>query len=440
MSQNRFLMYLNALGSPFKKRTRLEFLNPDDSIAFALDNNPYKSARGGYNSNAFIQSGSLNVSLNNGQRRSASITLANLDGTFEYAVNKIWYGSRVRLSMGLVLPDGSDFYLPQGVFYFKDPSIIRNPTQRQISYSLVDKWSYLDGSLFGNLPATYVVEVGENIFSAMSDALRLDKRNLSSDELASDPNWMLDPTTPVFTDYYNHLPDISYTVTTASGQKELKTAKANETAFETRIEFGRPISELLLDLNRTIVGWVGYDSTGAFRVDPSQDDISDIDKPILWTFTKNNSLLLSENTTVKNREVYNDIIIVGEDMKSAAVYGRATNFDPRSDCNVNLIGMKTFKEARAEYWNETQCRDYASWLLKKKTILQKSITISSSQMFHLNENSIVAVERTDLPGSPVERHLVQSFSLPIGETGQMSINATSINQLNFTVTSGSDVS
>lgn len=429
MYQDKYMMYLEALKHPFQKLSRLEFLNPDDSVAFALDNNYNRGYRSRYDSRAFIQSGNLNVSLQNGQRRKANISLANIDDAFEYSVNHIWFGSRVRLSMGLVLPDGTDFYLPQGVFYFKDPQAIRTPTQKEISYSLVDKWSYLDGGLFGVLPYTYEVAIGTNIFVAMQKVLNLDRRNIKS--LATANEWKIDPTPPVFTDYYNNLPDVQYEVEDANGNLTVKSAKANETAFTTTVSMGSKASDILLDLNRNIVGWIGYDQTGALRVDPSQDDIVDADKPILWTFSPANSQLASSNDTVKNSDVFNDVIVIGESATGGAVYGRATNYDPISDTNVNLIGLKTHTENRAEYWNSKQCVDYADWLLKRKTVLQKSVSISSSQIFHLVENRLIAVVRSDKKGSPVERHVIQSFSLPIGETGNMTINAVSTNDFSI---------
>ena len=73
-------------------------------------------------------------------------------------------------------------------------------------------------------------------------------------------------------------------------------------------------------------------------------------------------------------------------------------------------------------------------------ILQKSVTINCAPMFHLVENGIVAVKRTDKEGSPVERHLIQSFTIPIAETGTMSINCTSVNDIpTFDVTAPDEI-
>jgi hypothetical protein len=185
-------------------------------------------------------------------------------------------------------------------------------------------------------------------------------------------------------------------------------------------------SELLLELNTIIAGLIGYDQTGALRVEPSQDSVSDSDKPILWYFTPENSQLLSVSESVNTSSIYNDVLIIGEGMSGYEVYGRATNYDPASDINVNLIGRRIYKENKAEYWNADQCVDLAEYYLKQMTVQNKSITIQCPQMFHLMENRLISVKRTDKPGSPVERHLIQSFSIPIGETGAMSINATSV--------------
>lgn len=407
--------YLNALSSPFRKLTKLEFLQPDNSVAFALDN-VYKSGYNNkYDSRAFIQQGSLSVTLQNGQRRKASVTLSNLDGAFEYAVNKLWFGQRMKLSMGMVLPDGSEFYLPQGVFYADNPSTTFMPTERTATYSLVDKWSYLDGSLFGQLEEGYQVDEGTDVFDAMSSLLTLSKIDFSND---APSNLQIDNVLPTFTAWYN---DKTYPI--AAGG----TVNMRDVPYDILVDSDSgTIADVITELNTIITGLIGYDQNGSLRVDPSQDDISDVNKPILWTFSPDNSTFCGVDESIQNAETYNDIIIIGEDLTSNAIYGRATNYDPSSPTNVNLIGRKIYRESRSSYWNAQQCIDLASFMLKQKTILQRSITIHSTQMFHLYENGVVAVKRTDKPGEPIERHLIQSFTVPLAETGEMTVNATAI--------------
>ena len=413
---NRYQKYLDSLMQPFKKLTKIEFLQPDGSVAFSIDNNFKRGYRTRYDTRAFIQGGTLSVSLQNGQRRRATITLSNLDCAFDYAVNNIWFGQQVRLIMGLELPDGTEFYLPQGVFYINNPSIAFKPNQRTATYNLVDKWAYLDGTLFGTLNGTYQIAKNEgtngSLWSAIKDTLKLDRQtfNTTTNELMQ-----IDNVSPVFTTFYD-----------------------NKSGNDVRANIPYPIvvggdnttvANILLELNGIIVGWIGYDQTGALRVDASQNDVDDNNKPILWNFTPNNSQLLGITETIKNSEVCNEVIIVGQNLNKTNIFGKVTNIDPRSDTNVNLIGRRTYKESQPNYSNIQQCIDLAKFRLKRKTILQKSVTVESTQMFHLVENNLITVTRTDKNGSPTEKHLINSFTLPIGETGQMAINCTSVNDL-----------
>ena len=107
---NRYADYLEALKTDFTKLAKLEFLNPNGSVAFSVDNNP-KNSRSG----AFLQTGTITCNLQNGKRRQASVQLANIDGEFDYAVNNLWFGQQVRLSEGLILPDGTEYYISQGM-------------------------------------------------------------------------------------------------------------------------------------------------------------------------------------------------------------------------------------------------------------------------------------------------------------------------------------
>ena len=91
-----------------------------------------------------------------------------------------------------------------------------------------------------------------------------------------------------------------------------------------------------------------------------------------------------------------------------------------------MIGKKTYRESAAGYYSRRQCEDLAVFKLKRQTVLQKSVSIKCSQIFHIQENQLVTIKRPDKEGYPVERHLVTGFSRPIAQTGEMTIEATSV--------------
>lgn len=397
--------YLETLKTSFTKLARLEFLQPDGSVAFALDNNP-RNRRSG----AFIQSGQLTVNLQNGQRRTATVTLANLDNEYDYNVNKVWFGQQILLSEGLILPNGQEFYLPQGVFYIRDPEEKLMPNNKSVTYHLEDKWSYLNGTLFGNLDGVYEIPLNTNIFEAIQSVLDLDRGN----------GQKLDNVAPVYTNYYNNQ------MTALPGGSMISDLLLPYT-YRNDGENGT-YADIVLEMSNILAAWVGYDATGRLRVDPSQDDIVDASKPVQWEFRPDEKQFLGATYTVKNSDVFNDVIITGESLSGYGhIAGRAQNLDPSSDTNINLIGLKTHKESAAGYYTEKQCESLAMFRLKQQTVLQKSVTIQSGQLFHINENQLVMIRRPDKPGSPMERHLVTGFTRPIAQTGAMQINATSVN-------------
>lgn len=395
--------YLKQLRTSFVKLCRLRFLNPNGTTAFALDNNP-KNKR----SKTFIASGSVTANLQNGQRLSATVTLDNANLEYETAVNKVWFGQKVALDEGLVLSNGTEYYRQTGVFVIDNPQEKIDPKTRTVTYRLLDKWAELDGTLGGKLDGTYEVPVGTNIFEPITALLTEDRGN----------GQVLDDVPPVYTEYYN-----GKTQELTDGT----TAYMTDTPYTLTVNAdGGTVAQVILGLAGMVNAWVGYDNTGRLRIDPSQDDILDTNKPVLWRFTPEEAQLLGLAYTVKKEDVYNDYIIVGEMLDDyAQPGGRATNLDPRSDTNVNLIGRKTKYESASGYATDTQCRDLAEWKLKRSSILQKAVSISCIQMMHIDLNSLVEVVRTDKPGNPVERHLIQGYTRPLAYSGAMTINAVS---------------
>ena len=373
----KWAQYLNVIKGSFVKLARLDFLQPNGSVSYSLDNNPLNKRSG-----AFIQSGTLSCNLQNGQRRSATVTLSNLDGEYDYSVNKLWFGQQVQLWEGVILPNGEDFYISQGVFYVKDPEEVFKPGLKETTLNLVDKWAYLDGSLFGNLDGTYEVPLNSNIFNVIASILLLDRGN----------GQPVDSSTPVFTGYYN-----GKTTTLPDGT----TVPLTNTPYTYRCDSENgTYADIILEMNTMLAGWIGYDSCGQLRLSPSQDDILDQTKPIQWEFTPQNSTLLGITYSVKNSEVYNDIIIIGESLSEyGQTAGRATNYDPRSDTNANLIGLKTKRYSQSGYYTQDICESLAVFKLKRQSVLKKSVTIETTQMFHLQENNLVTIQRTDKPGS-----------------------------------------
>ena len=380
-------------------------------MAFSIDNNPRNSRSG-----AFLQNGTITCNLQNGKRRQATVTLANTDGEFDYAVNNLWFGQQVRLSEGLILPDGTDYYISQGVFELETPKENIQPEQNRITYTLIDKWANLDGTLLGNLEDVYEVDAGTNIFQAMASILTLGRYDAGNNS-----EYPIDQIPPLFTNYYN-----GRTQTLTDGT----VVNLIDAPYDFVSDASGTYADVLLGLAEMLAAWIGYNSNGRLVVDASQDDIDDADKPILWDYSTSEKQLISINYTHKNTEVYNDIIVVGDTGDdNITPRGRAQDTNPTSSTCISRIGLKTKRIEMSNYYSDDICQSYADFMLKRYSVLQKSVTITSTQMFHISENSLITLKRTDKKGSPKERHLIQSFSRPIGQTGNMTIEAISVKDL-----------
>lgn len=405
MTSEQWIAYEKALRSgEFLKLVRMNFLNPDGSVAFSLDNDPMNRRSG-----PWIRDGNVTCNLQNGARWSAQITLDNTDEVYDYNVNKVWFGTEISLEMGALLQDGSEIYFPMGVYRVSNPQERVAGNGRTITYSLADKWAGLDGTLNGVLESSYIVDVGTNIFSPIASLLATDRGD----------GQPYDRETPVFTEYYN-----GKTQLLPSGSS----VPVTDSPFTLTVDNDEgTVADVILGLADMLVALVGYDASGRLRVDPSQNDILDSDKPVGWRFSLDEAQVTELAYESRISDVRNDYIVLGQMMDDyTQPAARVQNLDPMSDTNVNLIGRRTKRESKPEFATQRICEDYAVWMLKRAAVLHKAVTVTCNQVFHLSVNELIEIVRTDKGSDETERHLIQSFTIPMGSTQPMTITATSV--------------
>ena len=247
----------------------------------------------------------------------------------------------------------------------------------------------------------------------MASLLRLGKFDMANN--SSSP---IDPIPPLFTSYYN-----GKTQTLTDGTE----VPLTEAPYDFLSDEQGCLADVLLGLSEMLAAWIGYNQVGRLVVDPSQDDILDATKPVLWDFSMDEKQLLNVEYTTNKDQIFNDIIVVGDTSDTSyTARGRAQNRDPASDTCISRIGLKTQRIHMANYYADEICESMAEFKLKRSAVASKTVNIECTQMFHIVENGIVTVQRLDKPGAPVERHVVQGFTRPLGQTGTMIINAISV--------------
>lgn len=397
MDNPTFYDYLDALEKPvLVPCLKLEWLNPDDTISHEITSDLYNT------------NGTLNITNQNGCRRTFNLQIHNDDGRYNIDVNKIWLGQKVKLYLGLYIGD-TPYLIQQGVFYITNPTDIMNTSARCIQINCVDKWGFLDGSLFGTLDGIYKIPVGSDIFVATKKLLMTDRGN----------GLLLDSTMPNISTFFNTK------MTRLSDGTQVSVLK---TPFTATVEKGQTYADVLLQFNTMLAGCIYYDTVGRLNIEPNEDDLLDKDKEIMYNFDQNNCEILSKSRDYQFTDVYNDILCVGATINGYMAKGRATNTNVQSDLCVQRIGKKTKVFEDTNYYSDELCQDWANYLLRENTILHSSLNITTIPMYHLDVNKLITItnEKNHLEQ---EKFLINSLSIPLG-IGQMTMSVISVNELN----------
>ena len=409
----RYQQYLDKLQRPHIAATKIEWLNDDGSVAFDITEDA-------------IQSGTLNVQYQSGIRATADILLDNWAQTYDINADKIWFGQQIKIYKGLYLDDGSPYYIPKGVFYVSNPDQVYSPSQRTTHLSLVDKWGYLDGTLFGHLDGIYQLNIGDDLLVALREILRKDRGNgIPYDSMA-----------PMLSSYYIGRKDTvqrTKAVTNIDSQGNQYTTTIVETEqvpviecpYTARIEASGTVADVILEIAKMLVANVGYNVDGRLCIEPNNTDANNYDRPVLWNYRTTENALLNISYQFPLSDVYNAITVTGATLNGVQVKGYAENTDARSGTSVRRIGAKHYSESQTSYYSDSQCQEMAQYLLEQKSTLLATTTIDSIPIYHMRENTLVTLERPEV-STAIDTYLVTGYSMPIGQTGSMSISAVQV--------------
>lgn len=392
MDSAMFKAYMDTLRTNFTPAVRIEFLQDDGSTAYEITED------------AIDQGSTLNVNYQNGARRSASLIMDNWQDLYTYKINKVWFGQKIKIKAGVYLKDGTPALFNQGVFYVANPQDVFNPAQRTVTLQLTDKWSYLDGSLFGKIAGVYLLNVDDDLFVATQQLLLTDRGN----------GVPLDNIPPMLSDYYIGR------YTTVAGQ----THRVLDCPYTAKIS--GCYADVLNEIGTMLVATMGYDANGQLRVESiNADIIPDNLRQILWQFSTDEPELFGVTETPQPTTMYNHIVITGGVLNGRIAKGIAINDDPSSPTNVSIVGYKTYPEERSKYYADSQCQELAEYYLNQYQNLSSTVNISCSPMYHFQENELVTIYREGKDDRVVPC-LVSGWTLPIG-LGQMQITAKRLN-------------
>lgn len=338
-------------------------------------------------------SGSIQIELDEGVRRTCDFTLANYDGAYNDFIENITLGDKFRISLGYRI-NGVDKYFPQGVFVFDDPSIVSGRAVREIAISGTDKWSMLNGQSGGILEGTYTVEMGSTIGDLVRRTLHL--------------NIVNDPIEPLID----------------------STLENQKTTYDITKSAGDTISDVLLEVALNVSAYAYYDENGRFVMKPIENDIH---KAIAYSFSRNEYNYLEATKSYNLSEVYNSVVVIGDNIKNSEtpiVYEAINNdlSDPNSVPNTGLKKVKQITEYTKGIDTMEKAMERANYELKLCKNVGSSVEISCLALYHLDVDQAVILE-DDRLNADGEKFIINSIELPIGVDVESSIELYKASEL-----------
>lgn len=380
--------YKSIVQAPIVKPTiRLTLLHENEN--FAEDITQY----------AQIDSGSLNINYQQGQRRSLSFVLDNSTGRFLPDINSLWINTKFKLELGLKFSEDDYVYNDAGVFVISNPEATRSGAQRTINIQCEDKFALLNGTLGGTLSNAYEVPAGSNIRESVQQILMRDNGN----------GYPIDSKPFIF--------DAAY--------------QDNVTQYTLSKEAGGSWGDLLIDLANMIACdvWYGIDGNLIFR--SGIRDISRLNQPTLWEYKDTEAEYLDNTITYNFTEVKNIVVVVASNTSDSSYYsGRAVNTNPQSPTRVSVIGNKLKYITDSNISSDSLALDRAQYELVKASILANTISFNSSYMIHLDVNNCITLTDSYY-GYFMDRFVIQSLSIPLGANSKIAVSCSNVRTLPY---------
>ena len=346
-------------------------------------------------------SGTLNINYQQGQRRSLSFTLDNTTGKFtpNGLQGTLWLDSKFKLELGMEFDNGDIVWKSAGIFVVGQPNATRQQATKTVDVQCYDKFALLDGTLGGVLDSTYQVDEGKFVYQVMQETLLQDNGN----------GYPIDGKEIVF-------------------DSSLKDSKTQYTLSKSPND---SLGSILTDLADMISCDIYYGVEGNLVVRSGIKDISQVNKPTLWTYSDKELEYISNTTTYDFAKVKNKVTVVGSNVNGEQIFSQtATNTNPQSPTRVSVIGVKQLYLEDSNISSDPLALQRAEWELNRLSILQQTIQVASSFMIHLDVNNCIAIN-DDFFDYSDNRFIIQSLGVPLSANSMISIECTNIASLPY---------
>lgn len=377
--------YLNEIknNNIRRPRVKIELLKADETVYDEITGDVINSG------------GTLNIEHKNGQTRSVSFDLINIDKSYLPTPDTIWLRQKIRVWLGLEIND-EDYFLNQGIFIINNPSAFSGSSEKTISISASDKFALLDGTLGGELNGIYQINAGTNIVTAIKAILKPSTAVLQ--EVA------YDPIEPLIHESFASM----------------------ETPYTIEKSAGEPIGNILLELAAMVSANVYYSPDGRLMFEP---DYNLDHEGSFYDFEAGDFNYISSSQDFPLDKIYNAVLVIGDNINGLIYDALVENNNLTSPTSIPNVGFRRVLVIEDSNINtEALAIARAKYELKRVTNLLIEQSIETVPVYHLYVNSIITV--TD-PSLNLERKrlLITSISTPISTSGTMTIRCIDTTEL-----------
>ena len=362
---------------------RISVLNPNETIDYIIPSED-------------IPVGGISFSENyqQGQRKSLTLNLINYNGKYTPKVGGIWIDTRFRLDIGMEV-SGNIIWFPKGVYVMGNISVVRNNSDKTVSYNLKDKFALFEDKT-GTLSEAYEVPVDSTIEDAIQGILNFDRGN------------------GYIYDYKDIILDSSF-----AGFK---------TQVSIRKEAGDNLGSVILELATQMSAECYYNNVGNLCFIPIDETVNDENKPVIWTYKKFDRDLHSLNLTYNNDNIINAVKVIGNNVDYGIFSAEVKNENSISPICVGRVGLRYAPPYSEEnVWSDDTAYSLARYYLRKNSFVSVQFSCPVSFNPVLNVNNLCEVE-DDFLGLKRDKLLITSLSFT-SESGLMNVSFVNTSDL-----------
>ena len=253
----------------------------------------------------------------------------------------------------------------------------------------VDKFSLLDGTLGGEMESNYIIPLSTNVLDAIKLILQP-----TTDALKE---VVYDPILPVLDVYYTGY-TTPYTIEKTAGDN---------------------MGEIIIELAEMLSANVYYNEHGQLVF---EQDYRDNIKNSLYDFSTDNFNYGGSTLDYNLNKIFNAVLTVGDNVDGSIYTALVENTNLQSPTSIPNVGFKRVKVINDNnIYSNALAEVRSEYELKRVTNVLNEINITAMPMYHLDVDKVITLTDSahDLD---IYRFLINSISLPLGTSGQMTIN------------------